>query len=81
MKRKYNYQVIFKGKLSEGSSKFMNETMARTFAMHILSHSKLDDMVVQVRRLTPEPIKWDYTIQNSTAADLGNASFTTDADI
>lgn len=51
----YNYQVIFKGKQSEGSAKFMTEKMARTFATHILQGSKLLDLVVQVKRLTPDP--------------------------
>ncbi len=74
MKRKYNYQVIFKGQLSEGSSRFMTEEMARTYALHIMTHSKLNDMVIQVKRLTPEVMP--FTWSNSTA-DTG-ITFTTD---
>ena len=78
MKVKYNYQVIFGGKQSKGNAKFMTESQARAFATHILSCSKLLDLVIQVKRLTPEPTKYPYTWTNpsTTINDTNSINWT-----
>ena len=51
----YNYHVVFKGQMCAGTNKFMTESQARNFITHILKDAKLNDLVISVKRLTPEP--------------------------
>ena len=73
--KKFNYHVIFTGQQTEGTFKCMTEKQAKTFAEHVINNTKLNDTVIQIKRVTPEPMipfEWASTTANT---NLGEASF------
>jgi len=68
---KYNYVVVFKGQLCEGVNKFMTEGMAKEFMLSIIKNARLNDLIISVKRVTPEPMIWD-----TSTASVGDMTFT-----